>query len=79
MVESICSAILSVRFDTNPVKKPTDCRDYVVYLSVQGYYKLQFTIYKFKINIQGSTSCLEPAVILNQPEKTNRNMTLLKI
>ena len=82
MVESICSAILSVQFGTNPVKKPTDFRDYAVYLAVQGHYKLQLTVYKFKItrrnindlhdittDIQRSTSCLEQAVILKQPEK----------
>ena len=81
MVESICSAILSVQFGTNPVKKPTDCRDYAVYLTVQGHYKLQLTVFKFKItrrninalhdiitDIQRSTSCLEQAAILNQPK-----------
>ena len=86
IAEWICSAILAGLFGTNPVKKPTDCRDYAVYLAVHGHLKLFLTDLVFKIikliisvlhvitaDIEQSTSCLKQAVIFNLPEQSTVN------
>ena len=71
--------MLAGLFETNPVKKPTDCRDYAVYLALHGHLKLFWpwvqnqktnnSLHIITADNEQSISCLKQAVIFNLPEQ----------